>query len=50
MGLSDEIRWDAALPECHPPDSRQFQTKCLDYASWDYYVVLEPKARMILVT
>jgi hypothetical protein len=30
MGLFDEIRWDAALPEGHPPDDRIFQTKSLD--------------------
>lgn len=48
MGLSDEIRWDAALPEGHPPDSRLFQTKCLDYPSWDYYVVT-PEGRLLLV-
>jgi len=38
MGLFDEIRWDAALPEGHPPDSRLFQTKSLD-PCLDCYVV-----------
>ena len=38
MGLFDEIRWDAALPDGHPPDSRLFQTKSLD-SCLDYYVV-----------
>ncbi len=39
MGLFDEIRWDAALPEGHPPDSRLFQTKSLDSPCLDRYVV-----------
>ena len=30
MGLYDEIRWEAALPEGHPPEDRIFQTKSLD--------------------
>jgi hypothetical protein len=33
MGIYDEIRWDAVLPEGHPLDSRLFQTKSLDYPS-----------------
>ena len=48
MGLFDEIRWDAALPEGRPPDSRLFQTKSLDYPSWDYYVVT-PEGRLLLI-
>lgn len=30
MGMFDEIRWDAALPEGHPPGDRIFQTKSLN--------------------
>jgi hypothetical protein len=47
MGLFDEIRWDAPLPEGHPPDSRLFQTKSLD-PCMDYYVVT-PEGRLLLV-
>jgi|SRR5271165_3613858 len=47
MGLFDEIRWDAALPEGHPPDSRLFQTKSLD-PCLDHYVVT-PEGRLLLV-
>jgi hypothetical protein len=47
MGLYDEIRWDAALPEGHPPDSRLFQTKSLD-PCMDHYVVT-PEGRLLLV-
>ena len=39
MGLYDEIRWDAALPAGHPPESRIFQTKSLDQPCLDHYVV-----------
>jgi hypothetical protein len=46
MGLYDEIRWDAALPEGHPPDSRLFQTKSLD-PCMDHYVVT-PEGRLLL--
>lgn len=48
MGLYDEIRWDAALPKGHPPDSRLFQTKSLDYPSLEHYVVT-PEGRLLLV-
>jgi len=48
MSLYDEIRWDAALPEGHPAESRLFQTKSLDCPSWDYYVVT-PQGRLLLV-
>jgi len=47
MGLFDEIRWDAVLPEGHPPDSRLFQTKSLD-PCLDHYVVT-PEGRLFLV-
>lgn len=47
MGLFDEIRWDAALPEGHPPDSRLFQTKSLD-PCLDQYVVT-PEGRLLLI-
>jgi hypothetical protein len=47
MGLFDEIRWDAALPEGHPPDSRLFQTKSLD-PCLEHYVVT-PEGRLLLV-
>lgn len=47
MGLYDEVRWDAALPEGHQPDDRLFQTKSLD-PSLDYYVVT-PDGRLHLV-
>jgi hypothetical protein len=30
MSVYDEIRWDAAMPEGHPPEDRIFQTKSLD--------------------
>ncbi len=48
MGLFDEIRWDAVLPKGHPPDSRLFQTKSLDYPCLDHYVVT-PEGRLLLV-
>ena len=48
MGLYDEIRWDAALPKGHPPDSRLFQTKSLDSPCLDRYVVT-PEGRLLLV-
>jgi len=48
MGLYDEIRWDAALPKGHPPDSRLFQTKSLDDPCLDHYVVT-PEGRLLLV-
>ena len=47
MGLYDEIRWDAALPEGHPPDDRIFQTKSLD-PCLDHYLVT-PEGRLLLV-
>ena len=47
MGLYDEIRWEAALPKGHPPDSRLFQTKSLD-PCLDHYVVT-PEGRLLLV-
>ena len=47
MGLYDEIRWDAALPEDHPPADRIFQTKSLD-PCLDHYVVT-PEGRLLLV-
>lgn len=30
MGMYDEVRWYAALPEGHPETDRLFQTKSLD--------------------
>jgi hypothetical protein len=48
MGLFDEIRWDAALPEDHPPESRLFQTKSLDDPCLDHYIVT-PEGRLLLV-
>jgi len=47
MGLYDEIRWEAALPEGHPPDDRIFQTKSLD-PCLDYFLVT-PEGRLFLV-
>jgi hypothetical protein len=47
MGMIDEIRWDAALPEGHPPEDRIFQTKSLD-PSWEHYLVT-PEGRLLLV-
>jgi hypothetical protein len=47
MGLYDEIRWDAALPECHPPDDRIFQTKSL-HPCLDQFLV-SPQGRLLLV-
>jgi hypothetical protein len=47
MGIFDEIRWDAALPKGHPPDSRLFQTKSLD-PCLDQYIVT-PEGRLLLV-
>ena len=48
MSLCDEIRWDATLPEGYPPDDRLFQTKSLDYSSWDYYAFTSD-GRLLLV-
>jgi hypothetical protein len=48
MGLYDEIRWDAALPPGHPPGSRLFQTKSLDYPCLDRYIVTA-EGRLLLV-
>jgi hypothetical protein len=48
MGLFDEIRWDAALPVGHPPDSNLFQTKSLDDPCLDHYVVTT-HGRLLLV-
>ncbi len=47
MGLYDEIRWDAALPEGHPPEDRIFQTKSLD-RSLDHFQVT-PEGCLLLV-
>jgi hypothetical protein len=47
MGLYDEVRWDATLPEGHPPDDRIFQTKSLD-PGLEHYVVT-PEGRLLLV-
>ena len=47
MGMYNEIRWDAALPEGHPSDDRVFQTKSLD-PCLEYFVVT-PDGRLILV-
>lgn len=47
MGLFDEIRWDAALPEGHPADDRLFQTKSLDPSMLRYVVTAE--GRLLLV-
>src|SRR5580704_6759859 len=47
MGLYDEIRWDAPLPEGHPPDDRIFQTKSLD-PCLDHFRVT-PEGRLELV-
>lgn len=48
MGLYDEIRWEAALPKGHSPDSRLFRTNSLDYPCLDHYVVT-PEGRLFLV-
>ena len=47
MGMIDEIRWDAALPEDHPPEDRIFQTKSL-HPSWEHYLVTR-EGRLLLV-
>jgi hypothetical protein len=47
MGLFDEIRWDAALPEGHPFDDHIFQTKSLDPCLEHYLVT--PEGRLHLV-
>lgn len=47
MGMFDEIRWDAALPEGHPSDDRIFQTKSLDPCLEHYLVT--PEGRLLLV-
>jgi hypothetical protein len=47
MGLYDEIRWDAPLPEGHPPDDRIFQTKSLDPCLGHFRVT--PEGRLELV-
>jgi len=47
MGLYDEVRWDATLPEGHPPDDRIFQTKSLDPGLEQYVVTAE--GRLLLV-
>ena len=47
MGLYDEIRWDAELPERHPADDRIFQTKFLD-PCLEHFVVT-PEKRLVLV-
>lgn len=47
MGMFDEIRWDAALPEGHPADDRIFQTKSLDPCLEQYLVT--PDGRLLLV-
>jgi len=47
MGMYDQIRWDAALPEGHAPDDRIFQTKSLDPCLEHYLVTRE--GRLLLV-
>lgn len=47
MGMFDEIRWDAALPEGHPPEDHIFQTKSLDACLEQYLVTAE--GRLLLV-
>jgi hypothetical protein len=47
MGLYDEIRWDAALPEGHPAEDRIFTTKSLDPCLEHYWVT--PEGRLLLV-
>jgi hypothetical protein len=47
MGMFDEIRWDAALPEGHPAEDRIFQTKSLDPCLEHYLVT--PEGRLLLV-
>ena len=47
MGLYDEVRWDAALPEGHPAEDRIFQTKSLD-PCLDHFLVT-PDGRLLLV-
>src|SRR5580698_6870152 len=48
MGLYDEIRWDAALPAGHPPDSRMFQTKSLDPGLERYVVTVEGRLLLLV--
>lgn len=47
MGMYDEVRWDAALPEGHPEQSRLFQTKSLD-PCLEHYVV-SGEGRLLLM-
>jgi hypothetical protein len=47
MGMYDEIRWDAPLPEGHSPEDRIFQTKSLDPCLEHYLVT--PEGRLFLV-
>ena len=47
MGLFDEIRWDAALPEGHPSDDRIFQTKSLDPCLEHYLVTREGRLHLV---
>ena len=46
MGVYDEIRWDAELPEGHPAGQRLFQTKSLHRCLERYIVTKE--GRLIL--
>lgn len=47
MGLYDEIRWEAPLPEGHPADDRIFQTKSLHPCLEHFLVTAE--GRLLLV-